>query len=408
MANTQDPRGTGLAAAASNPATDAATLREIAYHYPHLRPVVAAHENAYPGLLQWLASLQDPAVDAALAARASRQANPAGPQTLPGAATEQLPAAVAPQVGQPPVVQRVSRIPHSPDPTPWSETPAAGFGESGADAAGGGVAAVGASGSGAAGVGAFGTGPAFAPARADAVHSTQTSQWSGGGWDSLASSAAADPDSATEASRRGGSMFLWAVLGVLVIAAVVLVTLVYMAFTGQLGGGTDPGPKPGQEQPAPSVSQSSAPDPQQSDAADEIKYPAPSGAHETESFMSPSKNITCFLNGNEGGEQSLVCTIGTQEWAKSNSPACQGGGSSSLVLLNSGAGLACQQGGQGADQTPAVLPYGEYAHVGPYACQSTQDGVSCWDTRSGAAMALAKGGWMKGEGGMIPVQEFSW
>lgn len=65
----QGPIPTGMAGAASSTSTDAETLREIAYHFPELRPVVAANPSAYPGLLTWLGELGDPAVDAALAAR---------------------------------------------------------------------------------------------------------------------------------------------------------------------------------------------------------------------------------------------------------------------------------------------------------------------------------------------------
>jgi len=35
-------------------ATSPAMLAEIAEHYPHLWGLVAAHPNAYPGLLDWL------------------------------------------------------------------------------------------------------------------------------------------------------------------------------------------------------------------------------------------------------------------------------------------------------------------------------------------------------------------
>ncbi|WP_062301739.1 hypothetical protein [Demequina subtropica] len=58
-----------LVAAAHDPATDAATLHRIAAEAPSLRAAVAAHPNAYPDLLQWLGSLGDPEVDAALAQR---------------------------------------------------------------------------------------------------------------------------------------------------------------------------------------------------------------------------------------------------------------------------------------------------------------------------------------------------
>ena len=57
------------AAAAQDPSTDAEALRQLAYRYPELRPVVAAHPRAYRGLLDWLHQFNDPAINAALEAR---------------------------------------------------------------------------------------------------------------------------------------------------------------------------------------------------------------------------------------------------------------------------------------------------------------------------------------------------
>jgi len=57
------------AAAAQDPSTDAESLRQLAYRYPELRPLVAAHPHAYRGLLEWLHQFNDPQVNAALEAR---------------------------------------------------------------------------------------------------------------------------------------------------------------------------------------------------------------------------------------------------------------------------------------------------------------------------------------------------
>ena len=73
----------------SNPATSGAELQEIAARSPGLRPLVAVHPQAYPALLEWLGGLSDPAVDAALARRASQ----AGAE--PAAAAASTPAAPA-------------------------------------------------------------------------------------------------------------------------------------------------------------------------------------------------------------------------------------------------------------------------------------------------------------------------
>ena len=57
------------AAAVTDPATPAADLAQIATDFPVLRPQVAAHPNAYPGLLDWLIAQGDPTVAAVVAAR---------------------------------------------------------------------------------------------------------------------------------------------------------------------------------------------------------------------------------------------------------------------------------------------------------------------------------------------------
>ena len=48
---------------------DPGLLAQVAHEHPDLRPAVAVHPAAYEGLLTWLRSLGDPAVDAALASR---------------------------------------------------------------------------------------------------------------------------------------------------------------------------------------------------------------------------------------------------------------------------------------------------------------------------------------------------
>jgi len=75
------------AAQASDPQTSGQTLADIAAQRPDLRPAVAANPSAYPALLDWLKSLGEPAVDAALASRAQATqvlpAQPAAPVAPP-------------------------------------------------------------------------------------------------------------------------------------------------------------------------------------------------------------------------------------------------------------------------------------------------------------------------------------
>lgn len=62
------------AAQAADPATPLQVLADLAAHRPDLRAAVAANPAAYPGLLEWLGTLDDPAIDSALRARAAAAA----------------------------------------------------------------------------------------------------------------------------------------------------------------------------------------------------------------------------------------------------------------------------------------------------------------------------------------------
>ena len=63
---------------AADPNTPAQLLADMAALRPDLRPIVAANPTAYPGLLEWLGSLGEPPVDAALAVRAAAEAGSPG------------------------------------------------------------------------------------------------------------------------------------------------------------------------------------------------------------------------------------------------------------------------------------------------------------------------------------------
>lgn len=65
----QPPVVDPVARAAADPATPLAELMSIAGVRADLRPLVAANPSTYPDLLQWLAGLNEPAVNQALAAR---------------------------------------------------------------------------------------------------------------------------------------------------------------------------------------------------------------------------------------------------------------------------------------------------------------------------------------------------
>ena len=85
---------------ALDPGTPPAVLAAIAEHRPELRVFVAMNPATYPGLAQWLATLSDPAVDAALA---TRDAAPTATQPTLVPAPPSTPPTLspgAPQVGR--------------------------------------------------------------------------------------------------------------------------------------------------------------------------------------------------------------------------------------------------------------------------------------------------------------------
>ena len=65
----QEPGTDPAVAEANNPKTSAARLQELAASHPPARPLIVNHPNVYPDLLDWLAKLNDPAVNAELAKR---------------------------------------------------------------------------------------------------------------------------------------------------------------------------------------------------------------------------------------------------------------------------------------------------------------------------------------------------
>ena len=72
-----------LVARAQDPNAELETLHQLAQNYPGLRPYIAANPRTYPALLEWLGTLGDPAVDAALASRSGQPQSAQSPQTSP-------------------------------------------------------------------------------------------------------------------------------------------------------------------------------------------------------------------------------------------------------------------------------------------------------------------------------------
>ena len=94
-----------LVARAQDPNAELETLHQLAQNYPGLRPYIAANPRTYPALLEWLGTLGDPAVDAALASRSGHPQSDQAPQASPPLAV------VSPPGSQPgsPSAPRITR-----------------------------------------------------------------------------------------------------------------------------------------------------------------------------------------------------------------------------------------------------------------------------------------------------------
>ena len=131
-----------------------------------------------------------------------------------------------------------------------------------------------------------------------------------------------------------------------------------------------------------------------------MKYPAPAGAITVDSFSSPSGNITCSFTAD-----GVSCGIKESDWAEDGYASCSGSQVGVLTASKDKAGQSCEAAVPGGGN---ALAYGAAATEGDYACHSTQDGISCWNTKTGQSFALARGGWMTGTTGEIGPQKFSW
>ena len=399
------------AAAAQDPSTDAEALRQLAYRYPELRPAVAAHPHAYRGLLDWLHQFNDPQVNAALEARddydgyidsngylvmhgdvsgavagSSIRTSESGmyvlgqggvnsysqvERTTPYSAVVGTNAPV-PKVGaREQVVAQVQRqsimgSKGTQDPEATAVYPSASTGSSYPSSSG-------------------------TPARPQ--YTPQA--YPGAGASYQVQSTASQGAAPQEVKERRGFPFMAVVLGVLAITAAVLLAFVIYVFTRGYEG-----PAAGSN---PSSSSSSASDPTPSASAtteEPVKYPAPAGAITVDSFSSPSGNITCSFTAD-----GVSCGIGESDWAEDGYASCSGSKVGVLSASKDKAGQSCESAAPAGGN---ALAYGAAATKGDFACHSTQDGISCWNTKTGQSFALARGGWMTGTTGEIGPEKFTW
>ena len=206
-------------------------------------------------------------------------------------------------------------------------------------------------------------------------------------------------DGAAPKKRKGGPSALGIIFSALVIVAIALLAVVIYVFTRGFETPSSSPTTPPAAQAAPTTASPTTPSPSPS-TTEAIRYPAPANAQQLTAFATPSGNISCSFNST-----GVSCVINSNDWAAGNYASCSGSSHGTLSISGDSAVQSCGTSGATA---ATGLTYGQYAANGDYACSSTADGVSCWNTKSGASFALARGGWMTGSGGEIAPAQYSW
>ena len=415
-----------LVARAQDPNAELETLHQLAQNYPGLRPYIAANPRTYPALLEWLGTLGDPAVDAALASRNSQ------PQSAPSAQSAQSSPQLA--VVSPPGAQHSAPSARSSEaPTqvtlPRSLQPGSAVsGASAISATSSRSAASAPSAFNAAGANTQVDGfqaagdptvsvPASHPAQAMASQSParpvqpalqQTFQQSANvsqaqspvipaavqqapavaGDDGVFGVGTEDDDSEPPSSFLTSNRIL------LILALLVATVLVFLA-TWYLSGGSDKGSAAdsGTEAPADSgqaaAEDGSSPAPHSASpkasatpsasATPTLKAPAPANAQELSAFDAPSGNISCTLKDN-----NLTCVI--NEHAKVDS--CDS--SKPLTVTIDADGNMSKSCGSPFTTKGVSLSYGSSAKHSTFACKSTDKGMQCWSQVTGKGFILSR------------------
>ena len=376
------------AAAAQDPSTDAEALRQLAYRYPELRPVVAAHPHAYRGLLDWLHQFNDPQVNAALEARDDydgyidsngylvMHGDVSGAVAGSSIRTSESGMYVLGQGGVNSYSQVVAQVQrHSimgskgtQDPEATAVYPSASSGSSYPSASG-------------------------TPARPQPTPQA----YRGAGASYQVQPTASQQVAPKEEKERRGFPMMGLVLGILGLIAVILLGFVIYVFKrGYEGPATNSNTTPSTSSSAPAQA---TPSPSAT-TEEPVKYPAPADAITVDSFSSPSGNITCSFTAD-----GVSCGIKESDWAEDGYASCSGSQVGVLSATKDKAGQSCENAVPGGGN---ALAYGATATKGDFACHSTEDGISCWNTKTGQSFALARGGWMTGTTGEISPQTFSW
>ena len=358
-----------LVAAASNPNAELATLHELANNYPGLRPYIAANPRTYPALLEWLGTLGDPAVDAALA----RRYGPAQPltsapadgstQVLSGEQIGSQSPQAAPQ--QQSAVETQRQQPVQPEYAQVTQPIQAGQ----------------------------------ATQYQQPVQTGQATQYQQpiqAGQPVQAGRPTPEGlfgigEQAEEEAGPRPTLWLW-ILGAIAIVAVVAL-IVWFVLSNHGGGGDDTaanddpaGNSQQNEQPKqPSQTPSESPSPSASaSASQKLTAPAPPNAIEMSAFSSPSGNISCTL-----ADDSVTCTINEHSFTPSDA-SCKNSSSSPVTWTVKKDGTATSSCGTSFSSTGAQLAYGSAAKNNSFACTSADNGIECWSQVSGQGFTLSR------------------
>jgi len=411
-----------LVARAQDPNAELETLHQLAQNYPGLRPYIAANPRTYPALLEWLGTLGDPAVDAALASRGSH------PQSAPSAQSSQSAphlAVVSPLGAQPSAPSaRSSEAPTQVTLPRSLQSDSAASGASALSATSSRSAASASSAFSAAGAGnqadvfqATGdptvSNPTFRPTQAipsqsparpvqpalqqTFQQSANVSQAQNPGIPTAAQSAsAADGGNGvfgvgTEDDDSSAASFLTSNRILLILALLVATVLVFLA-TWYLSGGSgkNSAPDSGNEAPADggqAAAQDSAPQSANSQASatpsasatPTLKAPAPKDAQELPAFDAPSGNISCTL-----GDKDVTCVI-NEHAATASCPS-----SKPLTVTIGTDGKPNQSCGSTFTPKGVSLSYGSAAKNPTFACKSTDSGMQCWNQVNGQGFILSR------------------
>lgn len=366
--------------AVADPNTSADDLRLIAAVRPDLHTAIAAHPNAYAGLLDWIESLGNPEVVAAVAQRRAFDAG-AVPASAPTAQpTDASTQTFVDAIEQPDTQVQEPAQDVTLEPTQVEEEPETTVDQVTMPSQG--QMPVG-----------------YMPAGAISQQGYQQPMNYQGQY----------PVQGVpmQPAKNSTNKSLVIILAVLVVIVIVLAIGVAGAFAGWFDSGSSSDTSAdSMTQSAQTHSQTQTPEQPQS-AKPEVKekYPAPSSAEVADTFSAPSGNIICTLGGD-----MVSCQINETHWTGAAGYEVCGDNRGALFTVDSkNTNYAC------ANIAPPMngkyissLAYGSYVKNGNVACISTQDGISCWNTISGKSFAIAREGWMFDTKGEILPSQFIW